>query len=110
MLQFELKERVYGNLNMSLILLFSGGGDLASRVALWLHHAGMHIFIIELPEPLAVRHLVSFDEAVFRDEFTVEDVIARLVSNIPYAFSNLETGIFYCPGRPLNEIPYRTTI
>jgi len=57
-------------------LLLRGDGDLASGVALQLHHAGIHFIIIELPEPLVVRGLVSFTEAVFRDEFTVEDVTA----------------------------------
>jgi len=76
MLQFEPEECVYGNLNMSLILLLRGGGDLANGVALQLHHAGIHLIIIELPKPLVVRHLLSFPEAVFRDEFTVEDVTA----------------------------------
>jgi hypothetical protein len=37
MLQFEPEEHVYGNLNMSLILLLRGGGDLASGIALRLH-------------------------------------------------------------------------
>jgi len=92
MLQFEPEERVYGNLNMSLILLLRGGGDLASGIALRLHHAGIHLIIIELPEPLVVRRLISFAEAVFSDEFTVEDVTARLVSNIPNALAPPEQG------------------
>ena len=37
MLQFEPEERVYGNLNMSIILVIMGGGDLASGVALHLY-------------------------------------------------------------------------
>ena len=92
MLQFEPEERVYGNLSMSIILVLRGGGDLASGVALRLHHAGIHLIIIELPEPLVVRRLVSFAEAVFRDEFTVEDVTARLFTNIPNAFATPEQG------------------
>jgi xanthine dehydrogenase accessory factor len=71
-------------------LLLWGGGDLASGIALRLHHAGIHLIIIELPEPIVVRRLVSFAEAVFRDEFSVEDVTARLVSNIHNALTTLE--------------------
>ena len=64
--------------NNSLILL-RGGGDLASGVALRLHRAGLKLVIAELAQPLAVRRLVSFAEAVFEGEHTIEDVSARLV-------------------------------
>jgi xanthine dehydrogenase accessory factor len=64
--------------NKSLILL-RGGGDLASGVALRLHRAGFPIVITELAQPLAVRRSVSFAEAVFEGQHTVEGVTARLV-------------------------------
>jgi xanthine dehydrogenase accessory factor len=60
-------------------ILIRGGGDLASGVALRLHHAGFRVVIAELPRPLAVRRLVSFSEAVYEGRVTVEDVTARLV-------------------------------
>ncbi len=60
-------------------ILLRGGGDLASGVALRLHHAGFRVVIAELPRPLAVRRLVSFSEAVYEGQVTVEDVTARLV-------------------------------
>ncbi len=65
-------------LNNKLVLI-RGGGDLASGVALRLHHAGFKVVIAELPQPLAVRRAVSFAEAVYRGEHKVEDVPARLV-------------------------------
>jgi xanthine dehydrogenase accessory factor len=61
-------------------ILLRGGGDLASGVALRLHHAGFRVVIAELPRPLAVRRLVSFSEAVYEGHVTVEDVSARLVT------------------------------
>ena len=61
-------------------ILIRGGGDLASGVALRLHHAGFRVVIAELPRPLAVRRLVSFSEAVYEGHVTVEDVTARLVT------------------------------
>lgn len=61
-------------------ILIRGGGDLASGVALRLHHAGFPVVITELPRPLAVRRLVSFSEAVYEGQITVEDVTARLVT------------------------------
>jgi xanthine dehydrogenase accessory factor len=65
---------------MNGLILIRGGGDLASGVALRLHHAGFHVVITELPRPLAVRRLVSFSEAVYAGQITVEDVTARLVT------------------------------
>ena len=65
---------------MNKHILIRGGGDLASGVALRLHHAGFSIVITELPRPLAVRRLVSFSEAVYAGQITVEDVTARLVT------------------------------
>ena len=64
--------------NKSLILL-RGGGDLASGVALRLHRAGLRLVISELEQPLAVRRAVSFAEAVYEGQHTVEGVRARLV-------------------------------
>lgn len=60
-------------------VLIRGGGDLASGVALRLHRAGIRILIAELPHPLAVRRAVSFSDAVYEGEHSVEGVIARLI-------------------------------
>ncbi|RJP55029.1 MAG: EF2563 family selenium-dependent molybdenum hydroxylase system protein [Anaerolineaceae bacterium] len=65
---------------MNELILLRGGGDLASGVALRLHHAGFRVVITELPRPLAVRRSVSFSEAVYDGQTTVEDVTARLVT------------------------------
>jgi xanthine dehydrogenase accessory factor len=64
---------------MSNLILIRGGGDLASGVALRLHRTGLKVLICELPEPLAVRRTVSFAEAVYEGQVTVEEVTARLV-------------------------------
>ena len=61
------------------LILFRGGGDLASGVALRLHRAGLQLVISELEQPLAVRRSVSFAEAVYEGQHTVEGVTARLV-------------------------------
>ena len=65
---------------MKPLILIRGGGDLASGIALRLHHAGFQVAILELPAPLAVRRTVSFSEAVYEEKSIVEDVTARLVS------------------------------
>ncbi len=62
---------------MSALILLRGGGDLASGVAYRLYRAGMRVVISELPRPRAVRRAVSFAEAVYAGEQTVEGVTAR---------------------------------
>jgi len=62
-----------------LTVVVRGGGDLASGVALRLHRAGLRVVITELPAPLVVRRLVSFAQAVFEGEWTVEGVTARRI-------------------------------
>lgn len=64
---------------MPNLTLIRGGGDLASGVALRLHHAGFDVLITELPQPLAVRRAVSFSEAVYAGTWTVEDVTSRRI-------------------------------
>lgn len=60
-------------------VLIRGGGDLATGVALRLHRAGIRVVITELAQPLAVRRTVSFSEAVYEGQHTVEGVTARLI-------------------------------
>ena len=60
-------------------VLIRGGGDLATGVALRLHRAGIRVVISELAQPLAVRRTVSFSEAVYEGQHTVEGVTARLI-------------------------------
>jgi xanthine dehydrogenase accessory factor len=77
---------------MSLINLIRGGGDLASGVALRLHRAGLKVMITELAQPLVVRRLVSFAEAVYRGDFRVENVTARRVNDLLSALRVIEEG------------------
>ena len=64
-----------------MIVLIRGGGDLASGVALRLQRCGLRVVITELAQPLAIRRLVSFAEAIYAGETTVEGVTARRVTD-----------------------------
>lgn len=75
---------------MTIKVFILGGGDLASGVALRLFRSGLKVIITELPEPIMVRRLVSFGEAMYRGEFTVEGVTAQRIkkpSDIPQVLS-----------------------
>jgi len=58
-------------------VLIKGAGDLASGVALRLHHCGFPIVLTELARPLAVRRTVAFGQAVYDGACMVEEVSAR---------------------------------
>ncbi len=66
---------------MPSIILIRGGGDLATGVALRLIRSGLRVAITELPQPLAIRRTVSFAEAIYSGETTVEGVTARRVDD-----------------------------
>ena len=70
-----------------MFVLVRGGGDLASGAALRLHRSGVRVLIAELAQPLVVRRLVSFAEAVFTGETYVEDVRGTLIKTPDEAFS-----------------------
>jgi xanthine dehydrogenase accessory factor len=63
------------------LVLIKGAGDLASGVAYRLHRSGFPIVMTELPTPTMVRRAVSFGQAVYDGEMTVEGVTARRVEN-----------------------------
>ena len=75
---------------MTQVILIRGGGDLATGAAVRLHRAGFNILITELPAPMAVRRTVSFSEAVYDGEITVEGVTARRADSPEEAFRLLE--------------------
>jgi xanthine dehydrogenase accessory factor len=64
-----------------MIVLMRGGGDLASGVALRLYRAGLRVVVTELAQPLAVRRLVSFGEAIYAGEIAIEGVTGRRVAD-----------------------------
>lgn len=64
-----------------MIVLIRGGGDLASGVAMRLYKAGFHVVISELQQPIAVRRKVSFAEAIYTEQVTVEGITARRVDD-----------------------------
>ncbi|MBN1147519.1 MAG: EF2563 family selenium-dependent molybdenum hydroxylase system protein [Anaerolineales bacterium] len=77
---------------MPVVVLLRGGGDLASGVALRMVRCGLRTVITELPQPLVVRRLVSFAEAVYQGQATVEGVTALHVVDLRGAIAAMEQG------------------
>jgi xanthine dehydrogenase accessory factor len=59
-----------------LVILIKGGGEMATGVAHRLFHSGFLVCLTEIPEPLAVRREVSFCEAIYEGQKTVEGLKA----------------------------------
>jgi len=68
-------------------VLIRGAGEMASGVAHCLFKSGFNVCLTETSQPLAVRRLVSFCEAVYDRGKTVEGVTALLVINPSEIFS-----------------------
>ncbi|MCB9134832.1 MAG: EF2563 family selenium-dependent molybdenum hydroxylase system protein [Anaerolineales bacterium] len=78
--------------DLTHVVILRGGGDLASGVALRLYRAGIRVLITELAQPLAVRRTVSFAEAVYREEITIEGITAHRADTPEHALEILQSG------------------
>ncbi|NBK23387.1 MAG: EF2563 family selenium-dependent molybdenum hydroxylase system protein, partial [Spirochaetia bacterium] len=76
----------------SRLVVVRGGGDLATGVIIRLHRAGYRVIVLEIDKPSVIRRTVSFAEAMFSGEITVEGVSAKRVESVKQAFSVLEEG------------------
>ena len=59
-----------------MLVIIRGAGDLASGIALRLHHAKIQVVMTDLPKPTAIRRTVCFSQAVLFGQMQVEDVTA----------------------------------
>lgn len=75
-----------------MLAVIKGAGDLASGVALRLHHAGIKVVMTDLEMPLAIRRTVSFCEAIRNGEVTIEDITAKYAKAPEDVFSILNEG------------------
>lgn len=75
---------------MAMLTLIRGAGEMASGIAYRLHHAGLKAIMTELEKPLAVRRLVSFSEAVYEGQWTIEGITAKLVKDPTDTFKVLQ--------------------
>ncbi len=72
-------------------IFIRGAGDIATGIAWRLYASRFRRLILsELPQPIAVRRLVSFSEALYEGEWTVEGVTAVAVRD--------RTGVEECLG------------
>ncbi len=76
------------------IVAIKGAGDVASGVVCRLFKS--NIFLMEVEEPVAIRRLVSFSEAVYKGETIIEGVTVTLATtneDVPKNITTRETPV-----------------
>ncbi len=91
------------------LVVFRGGGEMASAAARLVFLAGFRVAVLERPEPLALRRHVAFAQAVFAGVTDVDGVPARLVdrADLPAALTSPERFVPVCldpDGASLREL------
>ena len=69
--------RKYSDIFDNLIVV-RGAGDLATATIIRLHNAGFKVVALDIEKPTVIRRTVSFAQAMFDGEMTVEGVTAKL--------------------------------
>jgi xanthine dehydrogenase accessory factor len=73
-------------------VLIKGAGDLASGVACTLHRAGYRVMLTEIEQPTCVRRKVSFAEAIYEGQITIEGITGRRVGDLQSGLSVMADG------------------
>ncbi len=63
------------------IVIIRGGGDIASGTISRLHNMGLKVLVLEVPKPNFIRRKVCYGEAVYENEFLLEDNISKFARN-----------------------------
>lgn len=63
------------------IVIVRGGGDIATGTIQKLYRSGFKVIVLEIEKPSAIRRAVSFCEAIYEKEITIEECTAKLCIN-----------------------------
>ncbi|PVZ69612.1 selenium-dependent molybdenum cofactor biosynthesis protein YqeB [Pelagibaculum spongiae] len=77
--------------NQKLVAI-RGAGDIATGVAIRLHNAGYRIVMMEMAKPTVIRTSVSFAQAQFDGEATVEGIAAEKAEDGKHAIAIMDAG------------------
>ena len=64
------------------VVIIRGGGDLASGTIHRLYRCGDRLLVLDCEKPTAIRRMVSFCEAVYDGQSSVEGVLCRKINSI----------------------------
>ena len=76
-----------------IFIVCRGAGDLATGIIHRLHRAGFKVLALETKKPAAIRRQVSFCEAVYDKEITIEGVKARLITSLDEVDEVIKQGV-----------------
>ena len=79
-------------MNKDLVIV-RGGGDIASGTIYRLTKCGFKVIVLEIARPTVIRRTVSFANAIFENEITIEGVKAIKANNIQEANNMLNNNI-----------------
>ncbi len=65
-----------------MLIFIRGAGDIASGIALRLHHANFQVVMTDIAGPTAIRRTVCFSQAIVQNRVTVEDVTAVYAQSV----------------------------
>lgn len=74
------------------LVIVRGGGDIATGTIQALVRAGFSVLVLETPHPSAIRRQVALSEAVYDGTAAVEDIKARLCSQIQDIYKVWQNG------------------
>ena len=97
------KARLFGDVRETVVLI-RGAGEQATGVAHRLFKGGFKLCFTEIAEPLAVRREVSFCEAVYDGQKTVEDVTAVRIHDQADIYPAWEKGMIPLLVDPENRV------
>ena len=99
---------------MKHLVIVRGGGELASGVIHCLYRAGLRVIILEQEQPTATRRRVSFADAIYRGEATVERLTCHLAKSVKEAKQRVKKGelIMLCDpaGESIKELKPRVVV
>lgn len=75
------------------IIIIRGGGDIATGIGHRLFMAGFKVIVLDIEKPLAIRRKVSFCEAIYSGEITVEGVKAVLAKDLDEIYKSIDNGL-----------------
>ena len=74
------------------LAVIRGSGDIATGIALRLFQSGFRVVMLDIAQPTAIRRSVSFAQAAFDGQTSVEGVIARQAPDVRTAMGILSRG------------------
>ncbi|GMQ59999.1 selenium-dependent molybdenum cofactor biosynthesis protein YqeB [Vallitalea sediminicola] len=75
------------------LVVVRGGGDIASGTIHRLTKCGFKVVVLEINEPTVIRRTVSFADAIYDNEITIENIKAVRVNDINEVKNNLNDNI-----------------